>query len=267
MNDRTGTDPEAAAALTGKQIERFTRELRGLRAAERSSLLEAAAAENSIKQLLEQNILTIKELKVAYFQEKARRAELEGAYLSTVRMLASAIEVRDGYTGGHILRVAKYSKAIGAQMALSVQSLTDLEFAATLHDLGKIGIPDAILGGTRALNDAEQTLMRQHPAIGAALLREVPALERLADIVIAHHERWDGYGYPSGLKEEAIPLLSRIVSVADALDAITTARSYRQAEGLPEAMAEITRSAGTSFDPQVVSALAACFERGDFELE
>ncbi len=245
------------------QLRRFAEELRKVQTSERAQRTQLGERERAVKGLFEQELLTIRDLRTVYRAERARREELENAYLATIRALAAAVEARDAYTGGHILRVAKYSGIIGRRLGLAGQALAELEIGAMLHDLGKIGVPDAVLNKATALDTGEWALMQQHPAIGANLLRQVPMLSPLADIVSSHHERWDGAGYPNGLSREQITLAGRIVGVADTFDAMTSRRAFRPAMTPGAALAEITRSAGTHFDPEVVAAFAAAFEQGE----
>jgi ribonuclease P protein subunit RPR2 len=195
------------------------------------------------------------DLSETFKAERARADELRASYVATVRALTNAVEARDAYTGKHAERVAAY----GLELAQRVDSaLTDdpqTEFGFLLHDIGKVAIPDGILHKPEPLGEDESRLMRSHPVIGWEILRQIPFLEEAAQIVRAHHERWDGGGYPDGLAGERIPLAARVFSVADALDAITTDRPYRHGAPLAEARAAIARGAGSQFDPRVVGAL------------
>jgi HD-GYP domain-containing protein (c-di-GMP phosphodiesterase class II) len=201
-----------------------------------------------------QQLLLAQDVGVAYREARALARQVEHAYLSTIRALARAIEVRDDYTGGHIERVRGHSVRVGAILGLDESALRQLEYGAVLHDVGKIGIPDAVLGKPGALDADEWVLMRAHPEIGRRMLADVPFLAAALDAVAHHHERWDGRGYPAGLGGEAIPLPGRIVAVADAFDAMTSDRPYRP--GLPRevALAEIVRGRGAQFDPAVADA-------------
>ena len=195
------------------------------------------------------------DLRETFKSERDRADELRASYVATVRALTNAVEARDAYTGKHAERVAAY----GLELARRVDSgLTDdpqTEFGFLLHDIGKVAIPDGILHKPEPLGEEESRLMRSHPVIGWEILRQIPFLERAAQTVRAHHERWDGAGYPDGLAGEQIPLAARVFAVADTLDAITTDRPYRQGVALAEARAAIARGAGSQFDPAVVEAL------------
>ena len=177
------------------------------------------------------------------------------SYVATVRALTNAVEARDAYTGKHAERVAAYGLELARRVDPDLVDDPQIEFGFLLHDIGKVAIPDGILHKPEPLGEDEERLMRSHPAIGWEILRQVPFLEEAAQIVRAHHERWDGDGYPDGLAGEQIPLAARIFSVADALDAITTDRPYRRGVPLSEARTAIAGGAGTQFDPQVVEAL------------
>jgi putative nucleotidyltransferase with HDIG domain len=182
-------------------------------------------------------------------------AQTQAAYLGAIRALAAALDARDPYTAGHSERVSILSVAIGKELALSEVDLDILRLGALLHDIGKIGVPDRILGKPAELTAAEFELIRTHPVVGARILRSIPFLEAHLPIVELHHERPDGRGYPYGLRGDAIPLAARIVHVADAYDAMTSARAYRGARLAQEAVAELLRRMGTDFDPPSVEAL------------
>jgi putative nucleotidyltransferase with HDIG domain len=192
----------------------------------------------------------------------AAEAETRSAYVGAIRALAAALDARDPYTAGHSERVSALSVQIGQQMQLSAPELDVLKLGALLHDIGKIGIIDAVLRKPAKLTPAEFEQIKQHPALGARILRQVPFLAPHLSIVELHHERPDGQGYPFGLKGTDIPLAARIVHVADAFDAMTSARAYRPARGALEAIAELQRHSGTHFDPASVDALVAALPAG-----
>ena len=179
--------------------------------------------------------------------------ELEDTYRSTLEALGSAIDTRDLGTQAHSRRVRGYSLVIAREHRVPEPELRDIEHGVLLHDIGKIGIPDGILLKPGPLTPDEWKVMRGHPEIGRQLLDKIPFLKGAVPIVFHHHERWDGTGYPLGLRGEAIPLGARIFAVADAFDAMTFDRPYSRAIPLPAAREEIHRSAGTHFDPAVVS--------------
>jgi response regulator RpfG family c-di-GMP phosphodiesterase len=184
-------------------------------------------------------------------------AELEQTYRSTLEALGSAIDTRDLGTHAHSRRVRGYSLTIARAHGVPEEDLRDLEHGVLLHDIGKIGIPDAILLKPGPLTPAEWKTMRTHPEIGKRVVEQIPFLKGAVPVVYHHHERWDGTGYPLGLQGEAIPLGARIFAVADAFDAMTFDRPYSRAISLEAARQEIQRSAGTHFDPAVVGTFLA----------
>jgi putative nucleotidyltransferase with HDIG domain len=183
------------------------------------------------------------------------QAETRGAYVGAIRALALALDARDPYTAGHSERVSVISVAVGRQMQLNEMDLDVLRLGALLHDIGKIGISDNVLRKPDALTSEEFELIKEHPTLGARILRSVPFLAPHVPIVELHHERPDGRGYPYGYTSEQTPVLARIVHVADAFDAMTSARAYRPARPSADAVRELWRTAGTQFDAEVVQAL------------
>ncbi|TMI72413.1 MAG: HD domain-containing protein [Bacillati bacterium ANGP1] len=190
---------------------------------------------------------------------RERTQELEDAYFEMVERLAAAAEFRDDDTGEHARRVGELSAVLARNLGLAADEIELIRRAAPLHDVGKIGIPDHILLKPGALIPEEFELMKTHVKVGAGILSEGKSdLLRLAEeIALTHHERWDGTGYPVGLKGEAIPLSGRIVAVADVFDAIISTRPYRKARSIAEAIKVIKNGGGTQFDPKVVDALMA----------
>ena len=184
-------------------------------------------------------------------------AESEAAYLGVIGALATALDARDPYTAGHSQRVADLSVAIGRQMQLSDADLETLRLGALLHDIGKIGVSDAILRKPGKLTADEFEQIKLHPTLGARILKPLRFLDAQLAVVELHHERPDGRGYPHGLKGVEIPLFARIVHVADAFDAMTSARAYRSALPVSAAIAELWRLISLDFDPQTVQAMAA----------
>jgi putative nucleotidyltransferase with HDIG domain len=173
-------------------------------------------------------------------------------FLSTVKSLASAIDAKDEYTRHHSTRVTEYSLKIAAKMGFSEKELGDLELAALLHDVGKIAVPESILNKPGKLTDEEFKLIKEHPVRGEAILSPVVELKEIARVVRAHHERYDGTGYPDRLKGQEIPLGARIMTIADTYDSITSERPYRKAASHRYAVKEIISCSGTQFDPEVV---------------
>lgn len=173
----------------------------------------------------------------------------------TVTALAAALELRDDETGGHAQRVTALALELAAAVAPELAADPELRYGFLLHDIGKIGIPDAILLKPMQLTPAEKRQMEFHTTLGEQLISGVPHLQGVAREVIAfHHERWDGSGYPWGLAGEKIPLAARIFSVTDAFDAISNDRPYQRASSVDSALAKIAQNAGTQFDPHVVEA-------------
>src|ERR1044072_4428908 len=178
-------------------------------------------------------------------------------YRATLQALATALEARDVETRGHSERVVAYCLRLGKQLGLTDNDLITLEHGALLHDIGKIGVPDAILLKQGALTDEEWNYMRRHVEYGAQILRGVDFLEGASHIVAQHHEQFDGSGYPNKLAGEMICQGARIFAVADAVDAITSNRPYRKARSFEDAADELIRCAGSHFDPQIVKAFTA----------
>ena len=190
-----------------------------------------------------------------------RTQELDGAlrslgdaYRTTLKALTAALETRDLETHGHSERVVNFSLRLGRELGLDREQMRSLEFGSLLHDIGKIGVPDAILRKPARLTEEEWVRMREHPLHGQKILRGIEFLEGAARVVAQHHERWDGSGYPLGLRGEEIDLNARIFAVADAFDAITSDRVYRLGRSYEEALAELDTYVGQQFDPQVVAA-------------
>jgi hypothetical protein len=191
------------------------------------------------------------------------REQLATMLRSNVEVLAAAVEARDHQTGEHSDEVVGLALEVGRRQGLSRRQLVELEFAARLHDLGKIGVPDAILHKPGPLDESEWQVMRTHPTVGAELLRQVPGLLMVAEIVQAAHERWDGRGYPAGLRGEDIPIASRIIFACDAYHAMTSHRCYRAALSAEAAGRELRANAGTQFDPHAVATLLEEVEQSD----
>jgi putative nucleotidyltransferase with HDIG domain len=188
-------------------------------------------------------------------------AETQAAYLGAIRALAAALDARDPYTAGHSERVSALAVEMGRVMRLPEQEVSILRLGALLHDIGKIGVPDEVLRKPTALTKEEFELIRAHPVIGARILRTIPFLSLHLPIVELHHERPDGHGYPYGLAGEAIPVAARIVHVADAFDAMTSARAYRPGRLPHEAIAELQRCVDADFDGEAVRALVTAMPK------
>ncbi len=177
------------------------------------------------------------------------------AFEHTAEALAEAINSLDPYTGGHTRRVAEYSMMVADRIGLAEIEKDELKLSAILHDVGKIGVDDAILRKGGALSSEEEFLMRRHPEIGSRILGHVEEMKGVIPGVLHHHEWFDGSGYPGGLKGEGIPLQARIIAVVDAFDALTTDRPYKKAIEVAAALKELARNAGKQFDPRLLDAL------------
>ena len=199
-------------------------------------------------------------------QLKAAAEQNRELFLGSIRMLAAAIDEKDPYTRGHSGRVAKYSIIIGDGLGLSAEDLDRLRIAALLHDVGKIGVDDRVLKKPGKLTDEEFDLMKQHPSKGANIMRPVAQLKDMLPGIELHHERLDGQGYPYGLSGEQIPIMARIIAVADTFDAITTNRPYQSAMDLEYALERIRSLTVTRFDPKVVEALEVAIHAGRLRL-
>jgi len=190
----------------------------------------------------------------ADLQKKA--LQLEEAYIGMVHVIAALLDARDPYTLGHSDRVARMSRTLGRRLGMGEEELSHLERAAIFHDLGKIKTPDDVLRKEEGLSPSEEEQMRRHLVGGTEILRRVPFLQRYIDVVRAHHEWYNGEGYPDGIKGDAIPRHAQIIALADAFDAMTTDRPYRQALLPEEAIDEILRFRGTQFSPELTDAFA-----------
>jgi ribonuclease P protein subunit RPR2 len=204
------------------------------------------------------------DLRTTYADERRRSQEvvraldaLETAYAATVRALACAMAEKDDVTGGHLARVSAYGVKAVECYDPALADTPGLEYAFLLHDVGKIGIPDAVLRKPGPLTDSEWMLMREHPAIGLRILEGVPQMEVVRDVVGCHHERWDGGGYPYGLAGEGIPQIAQLFATVDAFDAMTSDRPYQIAVTVDEAMARLSKASGTQFAPDAVRAFLA----------
>ena len=215
------------------------------RALEHHELIAAKQRyENHLEELVEQRTAEL---------DKALDS-LEDAYRSTLRALTAALETRDSETHGHSERVVSYSLRLGTENRMDGGQMKSLEFGSLLHDIGKIGVPDSILRKPAKLTEEEWVRMREHPSHGQQILRGIQFLAGAAKVVAQHHEKWDGSGYPLGLKADDIDLCARIFSVADAFDAMTSDRVYRLGKSYEDSAHELDEWAGKQFDPKVVEA-------------
>jgi HD-GYP domain-containing protein (c-di-GMP phosphodiesterase class II) len=193
---------------------------------------------------------------------EGRADELKDRYDSIVAVLCAALDLRDNVTQGHARRVSEIASVVAWQMGLRKEQLRQIEKAAILHDIGKIGVADAVLSKSGPLNESEWEEMRRHPELGRQVLNDIEFLRDAAEVVYAHHERWDGQGYPCGLKGEEIPLGARIFTIVDAYCAMTSHRPYRKVMPHRKALDEILRNAGSQFDPAVVRVFTEAERQG-----
>jgi HD-GYP domain-containing protein (c-di-GMP phosphodiesterase class II) len=223
----------------------------------RTEIGELATTFNTMQEELEQ------------FVEDLRRAadENKNLFMGSIQMLAGAVDEKDPYTRGHSDRVTRYSLMIAKEMGLDPGFLEILRVSAQLHDVGKIGIEDRILKKPGALTPEEFEIMKTHTTKGANLLRPVPQLREMLPGIELHHEALNGRGYPYGLKGDEIPLLARVIAVADTFDALTTNRPYQRAHDPVEALRIIENLSGQRLDPKAVTALMAVFYRGDIRIQ
>lgn len=200
-------------------------------------------------------------------QFEARRERDAKIISETMKTFAGMIDAKDPYTSGHSVRVSFYAKELGRRMKLSEEELTDLGYIALMHDCGKMGVPDAVLTKPARLDPEERKQMEAHSVIGGKMLEEFSAIEGIQEGAMYHHERYDGKGYPTGLKGEDIPLYARIICVADSYDAMTTDRCYRPRLTKEKVLSELKENSGTQFDPKVVPHMIAMMEEGFYPEE
>jgi putative two-component system response regulator len=208
---------------------------------------------------------------LAAVQSRLQRADemmlvqLKSAYMASLRALANAIEARDPYTRDHVDRVNAYAQAMARELNWDEERREALEFGAILHDIGKIDVYESILQKTEPLKEDEWKVMRQHPIRGAKMIEDIPYLAPAIPMVLYHHERWDGKGYPEGLSGEKIPEEARLLAVVDAFDAMTSHRPYRAAIDLNTAYDLVVQEAGKQFDPRMVEVFKSCWERNELQ--
>ncbi len=211
--------------------------------------------------------LSLLTLAIAAQRELNRRRDAaEKTFLQTMEGIASIVDQRDPYTAGHSLRVSEYAVAIAQRMGLRATQIDIVRWSALLHDLGKIGIPDAVLLKPGPLDPEEREIIQAHPTIAREILGPVEAMAAITPCVLHHHERWDGKGYPAGLAGDAIPLLSRVIAVADTFDAMTTDRPYRARLALDEARGRLLAGIDVQWDRRCVEAMVALIDAGGITL-
>lgn len=217
--------------------------------------------------LIESGIKSIKQMReIKRINEELSDAkdQLEKAYLESIETLRYTVEAKDPYTRGHSDRVSEFSVLIGEKMGLSEEELKTLKIGGLFHDIGKIGIPDSILLKESKLSDDEYSEIKNHPSIGAHILSNATIFADIIPIVKHHHERFDGRGYPSNLAGENIPLFARIAAVADAFDAMSSRRTYRDSMDINVIVEEIKKNKGTQFDPKIADVFLGILEN-EFE--
>ena len=193
-----------------------------------------------------------------------RQHHLEELSFQTVQALAHSIDAKDEYTNGHSSRVAEYAAMLAKRLGWPDERVESLRYAATLHDIGKIGVPDNILNKPGRLNDFEYKLIQTHTVVGSDILKNVDSIPMASEIALSHHERWDGKGYPNGLKAEEIPEEARVVGIADAYDAMSSDRVYRIALSKERTREELVSNRGKQFDPEILDVFLAMFDEGLF---
>jgi HD-GYP domain-containing protein (c-di-GMP phosphodiesterase class II) len=229
----------------------------------------AIHADPELPAVHEQLIVFARELGDLYRLERSRSAELERVleslqetYIATMKSLAQVIEAKDRTTRGHLDRTQAYGLALARRIAPDLVATPNLGYGFFLHDIGKVGVPEQILCKEGPLTSEEWTVMRNHPVVGAQIIAPIAFLTGAVELIRHHHERFDGTGYPDGLRAEEIPLAARIFAVADSFDAMTSDRPYRGAMQVDRALAEIDGGAGTQFDPDVVRVFVRMIDEG-----
>jgi putative nucleotidyltransferase with HDIG domain len=225
------------------------------------SLYSAVKNELARKKLVRENAAATRHLdrlKEERTRNGSKAEELEEIYTATLENLMTALDLRDVETFGHSITVAKYCQTLAKLLGISEEgALDNIRKGALLHDIGKIAIPDAILKKPEPLSDVEWEKIKLHPVLGYGLIKEIKLVKEVGHVILYHHEKYDGTGYPKGLKGEAIPLEARMFALADALDAITSHRPYRKERDFATARAEIERNRSGQFDPMVVDAFCS----------
>ncbi len=242
--------------LTGRsatQVEQRSLFTRGL-----AAYLLKPFSDRELLNVIE-NVLLTSEIREA---NRLLHQELEETHSSVLLALTSLLSAKDNYTGEHSGAVLNFVAEVGRRLGLPDESIYELELAALLHDIGKIGVPEAILRKPSRLDDWEKRIMDEHVTRGYEALVKIPRLKRISEFVLRHHEWWDGRGYPGKLVGEAIPLEARIIAVVDAYDAMTSDRPYRVGMSQDIAIKRLQDAAGTQFDPGVVDCFAACLTQG-----
>lgn len=233
--------------LNSDQLEKYADDLAKIYTSEKEKTKELKAANRQLVKFAD-------DLNKAFSELKSAHKELQQSYLDTVHRLVLASEYKDEDTGDHIVRMSRYSELLAEKLGLPVNEVQDILYAAPMHDIGKIGIPDSILMKPGKLTGAEFEIMKTHTTIGAKIFVDSTAeiLQLAQRVAISHHEKWNGQGYPQGLSKDKIPLVGRIVSIADVFDALTSKRPYKDPFPVEVAVDIIEKEQGEHFDPEIV---------------
>ncbi len=273
--------PQVNGGQVLDEIRKYNKDLYVLMLAENKEIMPPVEMlrKNEIQGLYEKNEKNDKYDQLLYMIEsgiksieknkeiKQKDKQIEQAYMESIETLRYTVEVKDKYTKGHSDRVSAYAVLIGEKLGLSETELKTLKVGGLFHDIGKIGIPDNILLKNGKLTDEEYEQIKNHPSIGAHILSRSKIFEEIIPIVLYHHERYDGGGYPEGLKGEEIPYLARIITVADSFDAMTTKRPYRNSLSIEKVKKELKNNAGTQFDPELIKTFIEIIENNYNEIE
>lgn len=256
----TETNPQLPAPGAAERFRSFMAAPVVLMADLDGVIIAADRAQGEFDRHDAESLLSVGDQAAVAVRNRRLERELQRAYLATVSMLADAVEAKDPYTHGHCEMASRYARMVSERLGLPPYEQAVVCYSALLHDVGKIGVSDGVLNKPGPLLPEERELMRAHVRVGHDLLLAVPALGPVADVVLHHHEWYDGRGYPDGLRGEQIPMASRIVAAVDAYCAMVTRRSYKEAYTEAHARDELLQGAGTQFDPVVVEALLAVLD-------
>lgn len=246
--------------------EDVEQEVEGLRLGAMDFIRKPIVPEVMIRRI--ERILELEDLR-KHLENKVeeKTKQVKQLMFETITTVAGMIDAKDPYTKGHSVRVAEYSVKIAKELGMEEKKVNELSDIALLHDIGKVGIPDEILLKPARLTDEEYAIMKSHTSIGAKVLESLSSIRRIEYGALYHHERYDGKGYPNGLNGEEIPLYGRIISAADALDAMTSNRAYRKHLSKETVLEELKNGKGTQFDPVVTHALLSLIERNEIVIE